>query len=403
MDDGRSEKARLVLYPAAINTLRLGHPQLGVVATSEDFAATAPVTVLDPRKGALTDLDPAALTKVWRRYELLLESHNAIDFPGMVSEALQAVRAHPPLARVAAAPYEHIFVDEYQDTSAAQAELLFELAAQGSVLSCVGDGDQTIFSFAGADPKGITEFAPRLRARTGREANVMRLETNYRSGRAIVASAESVIARNASRLSKSMVPVRAEVSAAPLTAARAPFRYAAPWIALQVRMLLDSGTDPSDIAVVFRKEATNSPQESTVIQHLQKLSVPVTTDTDDSEGVRVLSIHRAKGSEFRHVLCLYLGPGHFPDSRGDNEEERRLLYVAITRAKDTLIIAGEPGASPDLFAEFLKSSPEVVAVSVDSLSEVLVVDAIDDATAGLTDMSDLDISMLDWDEAVPEA
>ena len=399
--DDRSEKARLILYPNAINALRMGHPQLGIVPTSEELAG-GKVTVLDPRSGSLAQLDSETLRTVWRRYERLLENRNAIDFPGMVSDALQAVRAHPALARMAAAPYQHIFVDEYQDTSTAQAELLFELAAQGALLSCVGDGDQAIFTFAGADPKGITEFVPRLKARTGREASVLRLETNYRSVAPIVASADSVIARNRSRLSKSMVAARSESPTAPITATRAPFRYAAPWVALRVRELLDSGADPADVAVLFRKEAGNSPQESTVIQHLEKLSVPVTTDPHDPDGVRVLSIHQAKGSEFRHVFCLYLGPGHFPDDRGDDEEERRLLYVAITRAKDTLVACGVPGADPDLFGEFSQSESNIATVSVESLSEVLAVETVDQATMGLTDMRDLDISMLDWDEATPE-
>jgi superfamily I DNA and RNA helicase len=197
-----------------------------------------------------------------------------------------------------------------------------------------------------------------------------------------------------------MFAARGDVGAIPLTVAHAPLRYSAPWIALQVRSLVDGGVDGADIAVLFRKEAKNSPQESAVLQHLQKLSVPATTDPQSSEGVRVLSIHQAKGSEYGHVFCLQLGPDHFPDRRGDPEEERRLLYVAITRARDAFSVAGEPGADPDLLDEFESGDPTPIQFSIESLSDVLVLDTLDRTTLGLTDMSDLDVTMLDWDEPV---
>lgn len=397
--DGRSERTRMALYPAAINTLRMGHPRLGVVSTADRLDSDADVTVLDPRSGALTELGAHALRTVWRRYEEYLASHNAIDFAGLITEARDALQAHPGLARVAAAPYHHVFVDEFQDTSLAQNELLFELAAQGAVMSCVGDGDQTIFGFAGADSRSLTHFADRLRQRTGRTPTVLPLERNYRSVPQIVDAAESVIAHNTSRLSKRMIAVRERSSLeSALTSARAPLKYGAPWLALQVRRLIDSGVEPGDIAVLFRKEGVRSRQESAILQHLEKLAVPATSEPQDADGVRVLSIHQSKGSEFRHVFCLYLGRGHFPDDRGDTEEERRILYVAITRAMDSFIVIGEPGAEPDLFSEVTGSDPEVNAITINSLTEVLAIDAIDDTILEMTDMDNLDTSILDWDE-----
>jgi DNA helicase-2/ATP-dependent DNA helicase PcrA len=200
IDDGLPDRRRLELYPSAINALRNGHPDYGVVTRPEGLLPGRSVTVLNPRTGNLTELEAESLAQVWRRYDDLMTSHNAIDFPGMVTEALVTIRAHPALAALVGAPYEHIFVDEFQDTSLAQNDLLFELAAQGAVLSCVGDGDQTIFSFAGADPESLTGFAERLHRRTSRAANVLPLEYNYRSSPDIVAVAESVIAKNNLRL-----------------------------------------------------------------------------------------------------------------------------------------------------------------------------------------------------------
>jgi superfamily I DNA/RNA helicase len=329
-----------------------------------------------------------------------MADRNAIDFPGMVTEALVAIRAHPGLARIAAAPYAHIFVDEYQDTSTAQNELLFELAANGAVLSCVGDGDQTIFSYAGADPESLTLFGERLRARTGRTAQVLPLESNYRSAEPIVEIADSVIAHNSRRLSKRMVPMRESATTGPVvTVVEGAMRYAAPWIALQVHQLLESGVNAGEVAVIFRKEGYGSPQESLVTQHLKRVGVPVTADPQERAAVRVLSIHQAKGNEFDHVLCLYLGRNHFPDGRGDPEEERRALYVAATRARDRLYLAGELGAEPDLFHEVLASRVDVNRIVVENLSDVLVTGLIDPEMLELLDLGQIDEAILDWDEA----
>ena len=100
--------------------------------------------------------------------------------------------------------------------------------------------------------------------------------------------------------------------------------------------------------------------------------------------------------EFDHVFTLYLGSGHFPDRRGDPEEERRLLYVAVTRARLRAYICGEPGASPDLFDE------TNVAAALPTLSEVEhLADVIASGYDPWQDYSDND-GDLDWDEATEE-
>ncbi len=82
-----------------------------------------------------------------------------------------------------------------------------------------------------------------------------------------------------------------------------------------------------------------------------------TTAAAEEKGIQFITIHSSKGLEFSHVFLLYLGEKHFPDSRSEIEEERRLLYVGITRAKESLTIVGTFGANPDFFNE-LTSAPE---------------------------------------------
>jgi len=86
-------------------------------------------------------------------------------------------------------------------------------------------------------------------------------------------------------------------------------------------------------------------------------------------GIRFLTVHGAKGLEFQHVFLMYLGDRIFPDPRSDEEEERRLLYVGITRACESLVVVGKPGATPDFFQELSEAPMEALNRSSYSIGE----------------------------------
>ena len=372
VDDGLARSDRVQLYPAAINALRNGHPTLGVILGPEDLRDDAAVAVVSGRTGQFRDLSPVFLRAVWQRYEAALAQRNGIDLGGLVPEALNVLRSHPALLQFVSSTYSVAFIDEYQDTSLAQDELLFMLAGAGVTLNVVGDGDQTINTFAGARAENIVGFAGRALSRLGREAVTLPLETNYRSRPEIVSLATHLIARNLDRLPKTMRPHDPLLpEEGHVIRVAGELRYIGPWIALQVNALLDSGEEASGIAVLYRKEAETSPQKTAVLDHLRSLGTAVSEDEEDGESVRVITIHRSKGLEFNHVFVLFLGPGDFPDRRGDPEEERRLLYVAITRARRTVYVCGRPGAEPDLFAETDVGDAHPRDLVVDTLVGVL--------------------------------
>jgi superfamily I DNA/RNA helicase len=341
LNDGLTRPERIGLYSAAINALRNGHPSLGVVFDPDALRDDGEITVVSARNGQLRELEARNVRRVWSRYESVLAEGNAIDLGGLSAEALKAIRNHSTLANLIVSTYAVAFIDEYQDTTRAQDELLLTFAQGGMLLNAVGDGDQTITSFAGAHAGNISDFATHVRERAGRSVEVCELETNYRSRPEVVALASSVVARNTQRLPKKMRAADASESEfGHVYRIEGDLRHLGPWIALRVNALLSSGVQPEQIAVLYRKEAENSPQKSSVIEHLRSQGIAASEDEEDLFSLRILTIHRAKGLEFDHVFVLFLAPRDFPDPRGDAEEERRLLYVAARVARCTS--AGSP-------------------------------------------------------------
>jgi superfamily I DNA/RNA helicase len=241
----------------------------------------------------------------------------------------------------------------------------------------------------------MTGFPERIGRALSREVLIFPLETNYRSRPEIVALASDVIERNEVRLRKAMRAVHSgPVEEGHVNRIAGQLRYVAPSVGVKIRAMVDAGLDPSDIAVLYRKEGVRSPQMSTVRDQLNSLGVQIAADAED-DGVRLLTIHRAKGQEFEHVFVLYLRAGDFPDFRGPIEEERRLLYVALTRARSTVYICGVSDGSPDLFAETDVASSMPTTTVVDTLTGVLEEAALEELRQAV---DDTDIN--DWDEAI---
>ena len=394
IDDGRSRAERLTLYPLALSMLRNGHPNFGLLVRPDEVG-DGPITVASPRNGRFEDLRPEHVRAVWGRYQGYLDDHNEIDLDGLVPEAFAALRDHDALLRLVAGAYDIAFVDEYQDTTRSQDRLLVQLAGAGVRLNVVGDGDQTINTFAGAYAENMTGFRDRIRRQLGREVLLYPLETNYRSRPEIVSLASSVINNNRNRLGKVMRPAHAgPTESGHVQRIDGELKYLAPWVGLKVRSMLDDGISASDIAIVYRKEGAGSPQMSAVRDYLYSIQVPLALD-DDEEGVRLRTIHRAKGLEFDHVFVLYLRPGDFPDRRGDPEEERRLLYVAITRAASTVYVCGKSGGEAGLFLETDVQDAHPTTHVVQSLNAVLAASDLAELHR-VIDETDID----DWDDPI---
>src|SRR5436305_2818144 len=134
---------------------------------------------------------------VFRSYERELHRMNAMDFDDLLVRAVNVLELFPEVQDRYATGFRHVLVDEYQDTNHAQYRWLQLLASEHRNLAVVGDPDQSVYGFRGADIRNILEFEDDFP-----DAHVVRLEQNYRSTQTILDAANAVIANNRGRKSK---------------------------------------------------------------------------------------------------------------------------------------------------------------------------------------------------------
>jgi DNA helicase-4 len=288
------------------------------------------------------------------RYETALEAEGRIDFSDMLHRAADLLEGGAnPLPR-----FEHILVDEFQDTSAAMARFLKALVEVNHArLFAVGDDWQAIYGFAGGDVDHIVNFESYFGL-----ASTTMLNVNYRSPAVIVEAGGALIAHNETQVPKQVVVFRpdrgeAYVHEAPDDDAEIVNRT--------VRLLgeeLESRA-PDEILVLSR---TNHLLD-TLAEACRRHDIRVANPERNELGVRLLSAHKAKGLEANVVIVVNASDHIFgfpskvesPDvlepvrkSTGDDQaEERRLFYVAITRAMQRLHLIARQGLPSPYLAE----------------------------------------------------
>ena len=139
------------------------------------------------------------IAQVYREYQRRLVDANAMDFDDLLVRAVDLLRAHPHVLEYYQDRFRHVLVDEFQDTNRAQNELVVQLAHKHRNICVVGDSDQSVYRFRGADIRNILEFEEKFP-----DATVIVLEQNYRSTSTILDAANAVIANNAMRRPKAL-------------------------------------------------------------------------------------------------------------------------------------------------------------------------------------------------------
>ena len=415
---------------------------------------------------------------IYKEYKEYLINNNLVDFDDLLLLTYQILDEDEELAKEISQKYQYIMVDEYQDTNEIQLKILKKLCTTHNNICVVGDDDQSIYGFRGANIKNILEFDKEFNATT------IKLEENYRSTKEILDIANSLIAYNKNRHDKKLISVRGKGKDVTFLD-NYNENSEAEFIAKKIKNLISTGVNPNDVAIIYRinvlsrsieeglrkenvnyklvggikfyereeikdvisyfrliinykddysfkrivnkprrgigkasldkientkgnisfmefiktddlsflsKKASNSLKQfldiidsmnkndiENIIENLETkielsnfykdedkvrnlnefyallreysekninledilndLSLKSDADDIENQSINVMSIHASKGLEFKYLFVIGLEEGFFPIDNSDIEEERRLAYVAFTRAKNELFIS----------------------------------------------------------------
>jgi DNA helicase-2/ATP-dependent DNA helicase PcrA len=157
--------------------------------------------MVDPQEYFLSSKDPNSerVAHIFNRYQAELAKNNAMDFDDLLLEAVRLLKVSKEVRERYQWRYRYLLVDEYQDTNRPQYELMKLLAGETKNVCAVGDEDQSIYSWRGADIRNILEFEKDFP-----NAKIIRLEQNYRSTQVILEAAGAVVANNLRRKGKKL-------------------------------------------------------------------------------------------------------------------------------------------------------------------------------------------------------
>lgn len=305
------------------------------------------------------ELDPQVFSEVYLAYEQEKTARGEMDFNDILLMDCHVLEAFEEQAAQIRQTIGWLTVDEYQDVSPLQHRLM-QLWLGGNRNVCVvGDPAQTIYSFAGASSYDLLHFDGEF----GKLTADVNLNTDYRSVPQVVSTANQVLGAAPDR-DQYLRLVSARDKSAGMRVVKTAFEddeQEAIGVARRISQFIAGGAKPGECAVLTRLNA----QQQVVCKALKELGVPYQTRRDmgnegsvlrdenvsrlealeilsnrKEPGVTVSSIHASKGLEFKHVFIVGCSEGLLPygsPAPGEAlEEERRLFYVAVTRAEDSL-------------------------------------------------------------------
>jgi len=233
---------------------------------------------------------------VWERYERLLARESALDFDDLILKTVILLRDHPEVRREYQNRWKYIHIDEYQDTNAVQYEMARLLAGDTMNICAVGDGDQNIYSWRGANLQNILNFENDYKG-----AQTILLEENYRSTQTILAVANDIIKKNTVRKEKNLFTKNILGDKISLIESYDEGGEARA-VGEKIKHLIDSGTDPEDIAVLYRANFQSRALEEAFLI----MEIPY----------QVLGIRFFERKEVKDILS-YIRAGLNPESLSD--------------------------------------------------------------------------------------
>jgi DNA helicase-2/ATP-dependent DNA helicase PcrA len=303
-----------------------------------------------------TDIETAQAVAT---YTQAMNLRSWIDFDDCVGLALRALTDRPDIAAHYRKQFRFISADEFQDIDEQQYRLIAQLAPPGANLCVIGDPDQAIYGFRGADASCFARF------RREYSPTTVELTRNYRSSGTIVTASAQMLGNEAVSAIVRAMHERITIHAAPTDKAEAEFVVQTiegligghNFFSIDSGRGVDAGNADfsfADFAVLYRTDA----QSVQLVEALARSGIPFRKNQQEAldpedriavelptdargDHVSLLTLHAAKGLEFRVVFIVGLEDGILPLRFGPEEpaaEERRLFYVGMTRAGDRLIL-----------------------------------------------------------------
>lgn len=200
----------------------------------------------DDKDEGFDGVEKETLIELYRAYEKALIEYQAADFDDLLLKPILLFREYPEVIQEIQNRWQYFLIDEYQDTNGCQYEMVKWMAGENAHILAVGDPDQSIYSWRGADISNILNFE-----RDFPGASIVRLEENYRSKEPILQAASALISHNQQRYEKKLISKRGPGE--PILLFQAfDDRSESYFIARQIQKLLDQGIDSREIAIFYR-------------------------------------------------------------------------------------------------------------------------------------------------------
>jgi len=295
---------------------------------------------------------------VYNYYQEKLRFYNAIDFDDILFLTVRLFREHPELKAEFSEKYKYIMIDEYQDTNSLQFEVVTALTVSHNNLCVVGDDDQSIYAFRGADVSNILSFEKQFPG-----AKVIKLEQNYRSTTPIISLANDVIKKNSERMEKNLFSTTPS-NKKPLLWAMGNTDHESEVIIEDIVQHQANGGHLGDIAILYRSKTQAPPLEEqlrlsdvpyTIIggqkffdkKEIKDLIAYLCTIHNTSDEIslrRIINIpHRGIGSatlkkfiELREQkdITLFQAMKEFPETAGPREAKIRRFITLIEESQE---------------------------------------------------------------------
>lgn len=302
-----------------------------------------------------------------------------LDFNDLISTTTALFKNYPDIINKYKSKYQYVLVDEFQDVNNLQVELIKLILTPQTQLFCVGDDWQSIYGFRGSNVNYIIDFEKHFE-----NAHVIKLNLNYRSTQNIVGASNEVIKNNKFKVDKDIFASKQSEHKIVVFSGNTEDENLN-FCTTKIRELFADGYLPDDILFLYRRSKMYKPFYFKF--------------RDENIKVQAKTIHGAKGLEAKVVFIIGLteGNGGFPDIWLEDrifqvikkanhdlllEEERRLFYVAITRAKEKLFLITEKGNE----SSFLKEIPGQFTVR----STIAIKSVVDEVKLCLTCFSQLE-------------